>query len=445
MVKALVSATAASAVVHAYADRVHDAARRLGCAEPAATEVTRTAVSTLIDDLDKRPDTVKDLVGGLFARSRAAARRVSHSPVSVAGESGAPAATLASLPAEQRFAVLLRDSYGLSLDQAAVALGLDEPEAARVIALARSAMTAAHDRAPVATLTGHDVAIGDLGQLSDSSAPAGGRFNALRRHVSQCARCAAVLSAQSRAQDLLTALPVLALRDVDRVSLLRDTEQRAAVVLPTEAEVRTQLQQGSRRQPLLPPVLVGGLTAVALVAGLGIGALAGSGATSSTSAAATVDTSSSIPATATSRTPVLITPSALIAPTTVPLTPAPVPSPATTPASSRTSATRSSGPPAGKATRLVAVPATGAYGTAVQLVGSGFTAGESLSLAYEDERGNASGTPVTVQADASGAFRARGTVSDGTSSTSNTGTHHFVARAASTGIVVARVAFNQTG
>lgn len=498
MVKALVSAAAVTSAVRAQADRVHDAARRLGCTDAEATDVTTHAITALLDDLDHRPGDVRDLVGGLFARAWEPARRTRQSPtialrsptpppdapdsvLQSAAQSVAVHRALSSLPDLQRVAVLVRDSYGLDLEQTAVALLLDPPEAARTVALGRLALTATFDDENPISLAGHDVAVGDLGQLSDGSAPPSGRFAALRRHVSGCALCASVLFAQSRAHEMLSALPVLALPEQDRETLLRDAEQRAALLLPTAEEVRRRLEEGSSRRPLVPPVLVVGLIVVAILLGLGIGALAGGGSTNSDNAALTVTTAptahgSPSPGASRSTTPAPTPASSATAtltatpgnPSAQPPTAAPRPRPTparptTTPttARARSTPTTSAAPtatstraastratptpsptasPTAPAATLSVSPTKGTYGSAVHVAGARFPPNATVFIRYVDQDGKPSGMPAAVTTNATGAFTATALVSDGTSSTSNDGPHFFVATAGST---TARAGFTQ--
>jgi DNA-directed RNA polymerase specialized sigma24 family protein len=470
VVKALVSAAAVTSVIRAQADRVHDAARRLGCTDPEATAVTAVAVTALLDDLDKRPGTVRDLAGGLFARAwepalqtRSASTitvRTSAPPadapdsvLQTAAQSVAVQRALGSLPDDQRFALLVRDSYGLDLDQTAVALDLDPPEAARVIALGRLGLTAAFDNEQAISLAGHDVAVGDLGQLSDGSAPPGGRFASLRRHVSGCALCASVLFAQSRAREMLSAFPVLALPEQERVTLLREAEQRTAILLPTAEEVRRRLEEGSSRRPLVSPVLIAGLLVVAVLVGLGIGALISSGGSgdstksalevTATPTTAVVRTSgaptptqastqvvasrsSSAPASSESTHPsATVTSTSKHTPTPTIAVPPPTAKPTKKPTTRPTTSTSS---PA-----LVPVlsvsPTSATYGSTAQVSGSNFPSAASVVVTYLDASGDPSGMPVTVTASKTGTFTASVPVSDGTSSTSNDGPHTFVATA----------------
>ncbi|MGH3743987.1 MAG: hypothetical protein ACRDTP_03915, partial [Mycobacteriales bacterium] len=151
--RALVSSSDVVAVLTAHVDRVHDAARRLGCSGDEAFEVTRSASAALVDDLVQQPETVGDLVGGLYARGRTTATRVRRgagAPVSYdtpatmldEAETAETESALFDLPERRRLGVLLVDAYALTVEQAAVGLGLDVAETARTVALGRLALVA---------------------------------------------------------------------------------------------------------------------------------------------------------------------------------------------------------------------------------------------------------------------------------------------------------------
>jgi DNA-directed RNA polymerase specialized sigma24 family protein len=290
VVRALVSAAAVAEVVAAHANQANDAARRLGCTAQESPEAVRLAALQLIDDVDRRPETVRDLVGAFLARVRTQAETLrrtraglapnqtpaSDAPAAVvrsAAQSAAVVQALDSLSDEDRLALLAKDSYDLTVHQAAVALSLDAPESARTIALARLQFVAAVEGDAPLSLAGHDVAVGDLGQLADGSAPPGGRFAALRRHVSGCARCASALGVQTRSTAMLAALPILALDDLNRDAIIEGTRRQAAAVLPTDAEIRRELEEGSTARPIIAPLIVIGALLGALVLGGGVGAL----------------------------------------------------------------------------------------------------------------------------------------------------------------------------
>src|SRR4051812_29810359 len=71
-----VSAAAFVDVVRAYADRVHDDVRRLGCTAAEAAEVVESSALGLCERLRARPDQVGDLVGAWFRDARVFAERV---------------------------------------------------------------------------------------------------------------------------------------------------------------------------------------------------------------------------------------------------------------------------------------------------------------------------------------------------------------------------------
>lgn len=287
MVRALVSAEDVNSITRTHADRVYDLARRLGRAPEESAGVVEHAAVELIEDLARRPETVGDLVGGLFARARAGAHRGGGAPgdgtaappadrqpggALRAGEQGAAVrAALEQVPEPQRFAVLVRDRYGLTPEQAAVACDREPAETARTVALGRIALVAAVEGGTPASLAGHDVAVGDLGQLADGTAPAGGRFGTLRRHVAGCALCAAVLDVQTRGAAMLAALPLNGPGDQVRSQLLQRAAARATALLPTAEQVRREIEYGYGRAPLISPLVI----AIALLLALLIGGVAG--------------------------------------------------------------------------------------------------------------------------------------------------------------------------
>lgn len=283
--RALVSAAEVLAIVTTHLDRLHDAALRLGCSAAAAPATAQAAAVELVDDLASRPETVGDLVGGLYARCREIAGRappaglaadltvVGTGPLAADRESEAIAAALADLPARRRLAVLLIDSYAVTYGQSSVALSLDVAETARSVALGRAALVADVDGRQTSELADHDIAVGDLGQLSDGSAPAGGRFAGLRRHVSTCASCAETLAIQTRGKAMLAALPVLTLPDADRAPALTTLGQRAGAALPSAEEVAAELDGEVDWSPLVPWWLWVGALVVAVLLGAGLGLL----------------------------------------------------------------------------------------------------------------------------------------------------------------------------
>ncbi len=276
--RALVSADDVLATAAAHLDHGYDAARRLGCPDLTAREVVAAATTALVDDLLGAPETVGDLVGGLFGRCRRAAaehrRSASPAPATAVDgadeESRAAATALAELPERRRLAVLLLDAYGVTYAQAAVALGLDAAETARTVALGRAALVQGVDGRAAPSPSGHDTAVGDLGMLSDGSAPAGGRFAGLRKHVSGCATCAEMLGVQTRGKAMVGALPLFALPGDARLSLLAAVHDRARAELPSAAEVAAELAGEVARPRLIPvPLLV---VALLVAAALGVAA-----------------------------------------------------------------------------------------------------------------------------------------------------------------------------
>lgn len=448
--RALVSSSDVVAVLTAHVDRVHDAARRLGCSGDEAFEVTQAASAALVEDLAQQPETVGDLVGGLYARTRTSATTVRRGAGAPVPDDDAPAtmldeqetaaieSALFDLPDRRRLGVLLVDAYALTLEQAAIGLGLDAAETARTVALGRLALVAAVDGGAAPSLLGHDVAVGDLGQLADGSAPAGGRFATLRRHVSTCAICADVLAAQTRGRALAASLPVRAPSDDDRADLLARASSRAATVLPAAAQVQAELA-GERDEPPLVPavvVLLALVAAAVLGAGLGVllrggggdGAAAISGLTPAPSATGSSSPPPSLPTTAT--TDAVTTTSA--APTTSSAAPT-----SSAPAAATTSTT---------ASVIGLSPASGPSGTVITVRGHGFPADSLVTVTYAHRDGGTNDQTATVDGD--GGFTTRITAADPstpggllTRPVDNSGRH---AVTATDGASQATAAFDQT-
>lgn len=414
--RALVSASDVVAVLTAHIDRVHDAARRLGCSGDEAFEVTRTASAALIDDLAQQPETVGDLVGGLYARGRATAtkvRRGGGAPVSYDAsgtmlddaETAEVEAALFDLPERRRLGVLLVDAYALTVDQAAVGLGLDAAETARTVALGRLALVADLDGGAAQSLLGHDVAVGDLGQLADGSAPAGGRFATLRRHVASCAVCAEVLAAETRGRALGASLPIHAPSDEDRADLLARASSRASTVLPAAEEVQAELAGERDDPPLIPAFVIVLALVVALLLGAGLGLLLHGGRNDSTAtvSATTPVTSTSTPGTSTPA-PTLLTTSTTPPPTTQ----SQVPTSSAAPRSSAPVAPSTTAPPA--AATITLRPASGPSGSTILLHGSGFPPATLVTVTYSHRSGT--GNDQTATVDGQGRFTARITADD---------------------------------
>lgn len=426
--RALVSSSEVHAVLDAHVDKLHDAARRLGCTEDEAFEVCRTASAELVGDLAERPETVGDLVGGLYGRARETAVRVRRgggAPVpldeeatgSLLGDTvevGATEEALFDLPERRRLGVLLIDSYALTLEQAAIALHLDAAETARTVALGRIALVAAVDGRAAPSLAGHDTAVSDLGMLADGTAPVGGRFAALRRHVSSCATCAGVLGVQTRGRGLVAALPVLGLAADDRAELLTSTGQRAATLLPTAEEVRAELAGEVERPPLIPFAVIAIALAAAVLLGVGIGVLAAGGTGPDVPTAGVVETSTP---TATAASPSLSVPvSDTPTTTTAPISPSPTRTRlVTTAAPTSAVTTRTSPAPAttspASAPAITLSPSTGPNGTPVTVTGSGFPPAALVSIVYSRVDGTKVDTGSTTT-DGSGRFTTTISASD---------------------------------
>lgn len=410
--RALVSASDVVAVLTAHVDRVHDAARRLGCSGDEAFEATQAACAALVDDLAQQPETVGDLVGGLYARAREAATRVRRgggAPVTYdpaetmldAAETAQVEAALFDLPERRRLGVLLVDSYALASEQAAIGLGLDAAETARTVALGRLALVADVDGGEPPSLLGHDVAVGDLGQLADGSAPAGGRFATLRRHVSSCAICAEVLAAETRGRALAASLPVHAPSDEDRADILARASSRASTTLLPAAEVQAELAGERADPPLVPGFVIALALTVAVLLGIGLGVLMHGGGNGNAASVTDTPPTGTVAATPTPTRP---TTSSSPPPTSsaAPVTTSSAVLTSTSPAAVRTAATV----PAA----VTLSPTSGPGESVITVRGSGFPPATLITVAYVHRDGETNDQTSTV--DGQGRFTVRITADD---------------------------------
>ncbi|HEX7355405.1 MAG TPA: hypothetical protein VF288_11300 [Mycobacteriales bacterium] len=446
--RALVSASDVVTVLTAHVDRVHDAARRLGCTGDEAFEVTQAAATALIDDLVQAPETVVDLVGGLYARGRTTATRIRRAAGAPAGDDGSATddpetarteTALFDLPERRRLGLLLVDAYAVTIDQAAVGLGLDVAETARTVALGRLALVTAVDGRSAPSLLGHDVAVGDLGQLADGSAPPGGRFATLRRHVASCAVCAEVLAAQTRGRALAAALPVRGPSPDDRADLLARASSRAATVLPSADEVRAELAGELDDPPLIPGYVIVLALAVAVLLGVGLGALLRGKGSTPTTAAPLPSATAPPPASSTTSAPPATTapPPPTITPSLLPTITLPAPT-SEGPAGATTSTV-----PAGV---IVLSPVRGPSGTVITVRGRGFPPDSLVTVAYAHRQGGSNDQTAVV--DGQGTFTTRVTADDPSSPgglltppVDNSGSHTVTA---TDGSAAATATFDQT-
>lgn len=412
-VVALVSADDFVSAVRVYADRVNDLLRRRGVPALEAIEICETYALALLDAVVNAPETVVDLAGWWFARALevsgstdAEPSALLDEPVSVlAGTEGEDQvrAALATLPATERTAVTLRDSYDLPPLAVEVALGCDESAARYLTANGRLQLVAAYDARQVPDLSGHTgrttVDLGSLSTLADGSLhPA--RSAPLRRHLSSCRACEEMADALATGRRLAAALPVIAMDDDARESMIQRVAARAELVLPSHDEVLRAVDEDHDPGPAVSPVLAVVVLVLALAAGVGLAVVSRADSTPA-------------PAPAPIQTTIApITPGFSVAPTpsrhrhSSSTSPDPLASQSRRPANRR--ATDSPSPPAtssapaatGPAT-ISLTPSTGHSGTTITVTGSGFPAGTTVHVAYA---GGQSSTTAAVHS--SGRFSA---------------------------------------
>ena len=381
------SADAYVAVVRAYADRVHDDVRRLGCTPAEAAEVVETSALNLAERLRVRPHEVPDLVGAWFRDARLYAERVasggadpdevvetSEGIVQASEEDAASRRALAELNDRDRVALLLRDAYDLPYASTAVALGAEAGVVGAVVARARLRfLRLAAGEAPDEP-AGHDAVLATTARLADGSLPPE-EVGGAERHVAKCAVCAPLVAPLREARRLLTGLAILAMPDADRDALIARATAVAERVLPTAEEVAAAAAD-PRPHRLLPISLVAACVAGAVA----LGALVAFATNDDTGDPTAVPTLSEDPFTpspsGSSPTP---TPTATPTPT---LTSSPTPTLTSSPTPTRTSS------PTPTATFVVGneditiTPTAGPNGTTVTVRGTGWRPGATVTLSY---------------------------------------------------------------
>ena len=404
-VVALVSADDALAAVRVHADRVHDLLRRSGCGPEEAVEVTESYAFALLDALVNAPETIGDMAGWWFGRALELGRRVGATAAEptedvvssvlsgTAGEAQVREA-LAALPESERAAVVLRDAYDLPPQAVAVALRRDDDAAAALVAAGRLHLVGRYDARPTPDLAGHSgrtpADLPMLSRLADGTLPHN-RAVALRRHVGSCVACEDVLDALAKGRRLCAGLPVLAMPDEAREALLDRVAARAVTVLPSVHEVLEAIEEDDDVRPRISPIIVITALVLALLLGVLIAAVTRSGGPGSGLDA--------------------LTPSA--APTPTPsFSPSPTPSvsaSASRSASPRASSSRSASARPSNSSTTVAVnpeiaisPASGARGTIITVVGTGWAPGDDIVVRYT---GPVSSSRASAIADRRGRFR----------------------------------------
>jgi hypothetical protein len=286
-VVALVSADDFVSAVRVYADRVNDLLRRSGSPALEAIEVTETQALALLDAVVSTPETVIDLAGWWVARAIEHANRAGSTdnlpaieePISVlAGTTGEEQvrAGLAALPENQRGAVVLRDSYDLPPQAVGVALRRGAEPAAELTAIGRLALVAAYDSRPVPDLSAHSgrttVDLVSLSKLAEGTLESP-RAAPLRRHVGNCAACEDVYEALAKGRRLAAGLPISAMDDDARESMIERIGARAAALLPSHEAVLRAVDHDHDPGPTVSPVIAVIVLVLALALGIAIAVL----------------------------------------------------------------------------------------------------------------------------------------------------------------------------
>lgn len=415
-VVALVSADDVVAAVRVHADRVHDLLRRSGCGPEESVEVCESYAFALIDALVNAPETVGDMAGWWFGRSLELGRRLGgasgdaddpaspadDAPTSVlsgtTGESQVRAA-LAGVPEQERAAVMLRDAYDLPPEAVAVALARDIDSAAATVAAGRLRLVALYDDRTIPDLAGHTgrtpADIGTLGRYADGSLPPQ-RMVPLRRHMGSCPSCEDIVEMLAKGRRLLAGLPVIAMPDDARETMLERVASRAVTVLPSVDEVLLAIEEDDETRPAMSPLVVVLAIVIALVLGVAVAAVTTLNPSSGQALVDTPPTPTEQPSFSVSATPKKHSQS----PTSQPTTTSPTTS-ATSTSASPTSTRTHTPPPAFASINLS--PTSGPRGTRITVTGSGWQAGTVVSLRYT---GTLVSSTSSATADQQGRFTA---------------------------------------
>jgi hypothetical protein len=407
-VVALVSADDVVAAVRVHADRVHDLLRRSGCGVDESVEVCESYAFALVDAVVNAPETVGDLAGWWFGRALELGRRLGQpggEPTSadttsvLAGTSGESQvrAAVASLPEQERAAVLLRDGYDLPPQAVAVALRRDLTSAQALVASGRLRLVSHYDNRHIPDLTLHEgrstVEPGLLAALADGTLTAP-RVVPLRRHVAGCPSCEDAVEMMAKGRRLAAALPVVAMPDDARELMLERVADRAHSVLPTVDEVLLAIDQDEEAPPVISPIAVVLAIVAALVLGVAVAAVTANRPGGDSVALASPQPPSVAPSFSTE--------------------PLPGASLSTRPSrSAKPSQTSSAGPsqtggPSGTPTSAAATsasvtidPTSGPRGTTITVTGVGWSPDTSVTVRYS---GTLTGAGSTAGVDSSGRF-----------------------------------------
>jgi DNA-directed RNA polymerase specialized sigma24 family protein len=425
-----VSAEDVEQVLRLHADRVHDAARRLGVGTGSAVDVVRQSALALVRAVAEHPERVPDAAGWWFAEvrrlSRGAAPDTADVPLgggllAVDRDQIVLAETLEDLDEDQRLAVLMRDAYRLPWPTVAAGLQTTEDAAGTTVFRARAAAVPLLDDEPAPQLPDHATDLAGLARLGEGAvAP---RDATLRRHVQACRECAAVVASQERVHLLMSGLAVDALPAGERDAVLAQTEAAARDALPPAAslvlsdEEWEEWEAGGRR--VLPPVLaaLGVLAAVLLGTVLGVVLSRGASAVLPVSsdvlpaptlppvqAPAPISLPSNLPPP-----PPVSTPRTSVF-TLAPRTTAPAPPPTTAPP---TSAPTPSASASTAGTPAIALsPSSGRVGDTVTVSGTSWAAGARVVIDYLDAAGRPTGSRATAFVAGDGTFTTSLTIRD---------------------------------
>jgi hypothetical protein len=403
-----VSADDVVAAVRVHADRVHDLLRRSGCGVDESIEVCESYAFALIDAVVNAPETVGDMAGWWFGRALELGRRLGEpggEPTSadttsvLAGTSGEAQvrAALAALPEQERAAVLLRDGYDLPPQAVAVALRRDLASAQALIAAGRLRLVSHYDDRRIPDLTLHEgratVDAGLLASLADGTLAAP-RVVPLRRHVAGCPSCEDAVEMMAKGRRLAAALPVVAMPDDARESMLERVTERAHAVLPSVEEVLLAIDEDDEARPIISPLAVVLAIVVALVLGVGVAAVKANRPGGGSVALASPQPPSVAPSFPTDTSPTFSrSPKARRS--------------ATPSATSTASATQTTGPTGTPTTAIPGVaaitidPTSGPRGTTITVTGTGWTPGTLVTVRYS---GALAGSGSTAGVDDAGRF-----------------------------------------
>jgi DNA-directed RNA polymerase specialized sigma24 family protein len=414
-VVALVSADDFVSAVRVYADRVNDLLRRNGVPALEAIEVCETHALALLDAVVNAPETVIDLAGWWFARAIELTSRTGETatldaldePISMlagtAGE-GQVRSALAGLPDAERAAVVLRDCYDLPPQAVGVALRRGTDSAAELTAAGRLHLVAGYDGRPVPDLSGHSgrttVDLVALSKLAEGTLESP-RAAPLRRHVGNCPACEEVLESLAKGRRLAAGLPIIAMDDDARSSLIERVSTRAEMVLPSHEAVLRAVDEDHDPGPVVSPVIAVIVLVLALALGTAVAVISrSSGAAAPTPRPIHTILPSETPAFSVSAVPKPHHHSggATALPTVRTSTPTSKPTHhrTATPKSTKSSAPPDAGPPA-----ISLSPNTGHAGTTIAVIGSGFRPGTTVDVSYANGRSTS-----TAIVNASGDFTA---------------------------------------